>query len=72
MKNISVLILGFLIFFLLSETSSAQIPEDNTDPGTEPICWPPPCVPVDGGIVFLIAAGAAYGTKKIYDLKKEK
>jgi hypothetical protein len=34
--------------------------------GGEP-CWPPPCIPVDGGIVFLIAIGAAYGTKKAYD-----
>jgi hypothetical protein len=50
----------------------SQIPEDNEDPTNNPGCWPPPCIPVDGGIVFLIAAGAAYGTKKIYDFKKEK
>ena len=27
-------------------------------------------VPLDGGISLLIAAGAAFGAKKIYDIKK--
>ncbi len=40
--------------------------------GMGPNCWPPPCVPIDGGITFLLVAGAAYGTKKVYDLKKNK
>jgi hypothetical protein len=39
--------------------------------GDEPPCWPPPCVPVDGGITFLIALGAAYGGKKAYDKFKK-
>jgi hypothetical protein len=34
-------------------------------------CWPPPCIPIDGGISILIAAGAAFGGKKIYDLRKK-
>ena len=29
-----------------------------------------PDVPVDGGVVFLLAAGAAYGAKKVRDRKK--
>ncbi len=41
-------------------------------PGTGPGCWPPPCVPIDGGITLLMAAGAAYGAKKIYDSKKKR
>ena len=37
-----------------------------------PGCWPPPCtVPLDGGITFLIAAGAIYGGKKLFDNKKK-
>ena len=28
------------------------------------------CVPIDGGVSFLIAAGAAYGGKKAYDTWK--
>ncbi|MDQ3190826.1 MAG: hypothetical protein M3Q58_04460 [Bacteroidota bacterium] len=38
--------------------------------GTQP-CWPPStCIPIDGGLGFLIAAAAALGIKKIYDKKK--
>lgn len=38
-------------------------------PGGPP-CWPPPCVPIDGGISFLLVAGALYGGKKVYDISK--
>lgn len=34
-------------------------------------CWPPPCIPIDGGISLLIAAGAIYGSKKLYTKNKE-
>ncbi len=37
-----------------------------------PSCWPPPCIPIDGGVGFLIAAGIAYGVKKINDIQKRK
>lgn len=40
--------------------------------GGGPQCWPPPCVPIDGGISLLIAAGAIYGGRKLYSNKKEK
>lgn len=40
--------------------------------GGGPGCWPPPCVPIDGGISFLLLAGAAYGGKKVFDLSQEK
>jgi hypothetical protein len=35
-------------------------------------CWPPPCIPIDGGITFLAAAGAMYGAKKLYNSRKNK
>jgi hypothetical protein len=37
-------------------------------PGNPP-CWPNPaaCIPIDGGIGFLIAAAAAFGAKKLYN-----
>ena len=35
-------------------------------------CWPPPCVPIDGGISLLIAAGAIYGGSKLYSKQKTK
>jgi len=31
---------------------------------------PPPATPIDGGLSFLLAGGAAFGIKKIYDLRK--
>ncbi len=40
--------------------------------GGGPPCWPPPCVPIDGGLGFLLLAGVAYGGKKVYDISKEK
>lgn len=33
-------------------------------------CIPPPCIPIDGGLGFLLAAGAIYGGKKLLDYKK--
>lgn len=39
--------------------------------GMTPPCWPPPCVPIDGGVGFLIAAAAIYGGKKLYDHQKK-
>ncbi len=33
--------------------------------GSDPPCWPPPCVPIDGGISALISAGVALGLYKI-------
>ncbi len=35
---------------------------------------PPGCpdiIPIDGGISFLVAAGVAYGAKKVYEHKKK-
>jgi len=34
-------------------------------------CWPPPCIPIDGGISLLIAAGAIYGGRKLYQKHKD-
>jgi hypothetical protein len=42
------------------------------DPGNDPGGSPEGGVPVDGGLVFLLAAGAGYGAKKAYDYKKNK
>jgi len=39
-------------------------------PAGQPPCWPPPCIPIDGGISALITVGIAYGAKKLYDKKK--
>lgn len=31
----------------------------------------PPATPIDGGLSILLAAGGAYGLKKIYDKRKQ-
>lgn len=28
-------------------------------------CWPPPCIPIDGGIGLLVLAGVAWGSRKL-------
>ena len=39
-------------------------------PGGGPPCWPPHCIPIDGGLSLLIGAGALLGGKKAWDLRK--
>ena len=38
---------------------------------SSPPCWPPPCVPIDGGVGFLAAAGLALGAKFLFDKKNK-
>ncbi|HEY0978062.1 MAG TPA: hypothetical protein VGE21_11395 [Flavobacteriales bacterium] len=38
--------------------------------GGQPPCWPPPCIPIDGGISLLIGAGALLGGGKLLELRK--
>jgi hypothetical protein len=37
-------------------------------PGGGPLqpCWPPPCVPIDDGIVWIAVIGLAFGFYKMY------
>jgi hypothetical protein len=61
-----------LFLFGLQFAYAAPAPPPSTTGGTGgPGCWPPPCVPIDGGIVFLMVAAGLYGAKKIYDLRKK-
>lgn len=39
--------------------------------GGGPPCWPPPCVPIDGGISLLLAAGLALGGRKLLKTNKK-
>ena len=50
-----------VIVFCLPVFAFAQ-----TDPGD---C--PTCVPIDGGLSFLLAAGVGYGIKKVRDSRKK-
>ncbi len=66
----SVLAFSFILFFFMMEGHAAGPPMG--PPMGPPPCWPPPCtIPIDGGISFLIAAGAALAGKKFYDFRKK-
>ena len=67
--KIKFYILGFV---LLSAVNVCFAPPPPPPPSGGPGCWPPPCVPIDGGISLLVAAGVLYGGKKIYSIKKHK
>ena len=41
-------------------------------PGGGPPCWPPPCIPIDGGLSLLIGAGALLGGKKALEARKRR
>jgi hypothetical protein len=56
---------SFLIYGLLVHAQPQDL--DPLDPGGPQSGG----VPVDGGLVFLLAAGAGYGAKKAYDFRKK-
>lgn len=62
-------LLGF--FIIVASASCFASPPPPPGP-SGPICWPPPCIPIDGGISLLIAAGVIYGGSKLYSKKKTK
>lgn len=75
MKNFILKICLFVLLISASIALHAQpagSPPGGPSGGSNPPCWPPPCIPVDGGISVLIALGAAYGSKKAYDFYKSK
>lgn len=75
MRNLKRFIFIAIIFIAMSIFNNAFAAgppgPPNGGPGGPP-CWPPPCVPIDGGISFLLLAGVAYGGKKVYDISKDK
>ena len=69
-KYLYPFILIFAFTFSVDLKAQPPGPGGGTDP--KPNCANPPCVPIDGGLSFLLIAGAALGSKKIYDHKKSK
>ena len=67
MKTPKYFLVAYFILLGISEGFCGPPP-----PGGTPGCWPPPCIPVDGGVTFLIAAGAAYGVKKLASSSNKK
>lgn len=61
-----------ILLFLVSFASICVARPGPPPGGGSPDCWPPPCIPIDGGISLLIAAGAIYGGRKLFVNQKEK
>jgi hypothetical protein len=57
-----------LICIILPSIGFAQLPVECGDP--QP--GAPPCVPIDGGVSLLIAAGIGLGAKKAYQERMKK
>lgn len=60
-------LVGLLFGFAMVMNAAPPPPSTSTPP-----CWPPPCIPIDGGITLLMVAGAAYGAKKLYNSRQKK
>ncbi|UTW64611.1 hypothetical protein KFE98_00855 [bacterium SCSIO 12741] len=59
-----------LFFMFVGFDLAAQGPPGG-GPGGQSGCIPT-CIPIDGGISFLVAAGAALGGKKLFDQIKQR
>lgn len=57
-----------LFALLVAPAMGALMAQPGTGGG--PPCWPPPCIPIDGGLSLLIGAGALLGGKKAMDARK--
>jgi hypothetical protein len=71
MKTIlrSLLFIGILLCAGYAQSLAAGMGSGPPAPCGGPF---PPCpIPLDGGISFLLVAGAAFGGKKAYDWKKK-
>jgi len=66
-KSILIWFLAFLVM-VLPEVILAQGPPSPPSPpgGGGPPCWPPPCVPINNGLIFLAFAALLIAT---YQLK---
>lgn len=73
MRNLKrvISITVFTVALSIVNNAFAAGPPGPPGGGGGPPCWPPPCVPIDGGISFLLLAGVAYGGKKVYDMSKD-
>lgn len=78
-KNIYKTVVFVLLAVFCNAYAQAQGPNDPGGPGGEecppdssdPDCDPDANVPIDGGASVLIAAGVAYGLKKVHDKRKQ-
>jgi hypothetical protein len=63
----SLLILAVILFTVSITVVHAQSDPPPDDPSPDD-----PAAPIDGGISLLLAAGAAYGGRKVHQLQRDK
>ena len=66
-----LLVIIFQVFSLIAMAST----KEPSDPGSGPTTGEPPLgggAPLSGGVIIMLVLGAAYGCKKVYDLRKER
>lgn len=68
-QTITVILL--LVLLVAAESAVAQPGGGGPVGGGGSGCWPPPCIPIDGGMSFLAALGIAFGGKKLLDLRNK-
>ena len=64
----------FLIILLVavsSQPSFAQLPPPPPPPPGPP-CWPPPCIPVNSGLIYALGAALLFGVYAIYKSVKSR
>lgn len=64
----TILLLSLVIMFSLASIAQPPLPPGDGPEG-EPEDWQP--APIGGGIAVLIALGAVYGAKKVYDARRK-
>ncbi|PCJ84832.1 MAG: hypothetical protein COA57_08530 [Flavobacteriales bacterium] len=69
-KTIFLYRLFFLALLMVTAVTICEAAPAPPTTGGDPTCWPPPCVPIDGGIGLLLAAGVFFGGKKMHDSVK--
>jgi hypothetical protein len=72
MNKLKYLFIFITVFLLDAAVNIANAQPPGAPPGgggtgTTPPCWDPDCIPIDGGVSLLIAAGVALGGKKLYN-----
>lgn len=66
-------IFKYIVIIAILFTTNGLFAQVSVPPSSasSPPCWPPPCIPIDGGVGFLAAAGLALGAKFLFDKKNK-
>lgn len=48
-----------------------DLPPPPPPPDGDPGCWPPPCIPINKGLVFLAAGALVLGLFKLRSVRRE-